>query len=84
VSVAGWLGSYASGFRPDAGEVVRSAVGSVRRGAGQGWRRVGGSMPCRRVCSAGLEVARVHGNALHALRALGVTVVSEWHGHCAV
>jgi hypothetical protein len=63
---------------------VHGAIGSVRRGAGQGWHRIGGSMPCRRVCSAGLEGARMHGNVLHALRALGVTVVSEWHGHCAV
>jgi hypothetical protein len=80
VSVAGWLGSYASGFRDDAGEVVRGVVGSVHHGAGQGWRRIGGLMPCRRACSVRLEGARVHGNMLHALRALGGTVASGWHG----
>jgi hypothetical protein len=59
---------------------VCGMVGSVHHGAGQGWCHVGGSMSCRRVCIARLEGARTHRNALHALHALGGTVVSGWHG----
>jgi hypothetical protein len=75
--VAGWLGCEACSFGAVAGEVVLGAGGSVRRGAGQGLRRVGGSMSCRRACSAGLEGARIRGNVLHALRALGGMVMSD-------
>jgi hypothetical protein len=80
VSVASWFGHDAGGFRMVASKTVCDGVVSVHRGAGQGWRRVGGSMPCRHACCARLEGACVHGNMLHALRALGGTVVPEWHG----
>jgi hypothetical protein len=84
VSVAGWLGSYASGFRAEAGEVVCDMVGSVGCGAGQGCRRDRGSMPCRRACSARPGGVQVHGNASPALRVLGGTVAYGWHGRGVV
>jgi hypothetical protein len=80
VSVAGWLGSYASGFRAEAGEVVRGVVSSVRCGAGQGWCRIGGTLACRCMCRAGLDGARVHGNAPPILDALGSQLAPRWHG----
>jgi hypothetical protein len=84
VSVASWLGSYVSGFRAEAGEVVHSVVGSVGCGAGQGCRHDGGLMPCRRVCSARPGGVQVHGNTSPTLRMLGGTVASGWHGRGAV
>jgi hypothetical protein len=84
VSVAGWLGSYTSGFRAEAGEVVCGMVGSVGCGAGQGCRRDRGSMPCRRACSARPGGVQVHGNASPALRVLGGTVAYGWHGRGVV
>jgi hypothetical protein len=41
-------------------------------------------MPCRRACKAGLDGAWVHGNGLHALRTLGGSVASDWHGRGAM
>jgi hypothetical protein len=78
-SVAGWLGHEACGFRAVAGEVVHSVVSSVRRGVGQGWHCVGGSVSCKRACGARLGDARVHGNGTHALGALGGSMASGWH-----
>jgi hypothetical protein len=83
-SVAGYLGHEACGFSAVVGETVRSAGGLVRRGAGRGCRRVGGSMPCRRACSARLGKACVHGNMSPSLRVLGGTIASEWHGRGVV
>jgi hypothetical protein len=79
-SEAGCLGREACYFSAIAGETVRGAGGSVHRGAGRGCRRVGGSMLCRRACSARLGKTCMHGNASPALRVLGGTIASEWHG----
>jgi hypothetical protein len=83
-SVASWLGRETCSFSAVAGETVRGAGGLVHRGAGRGCRRIGGSMSCRRACSARLGKACVHGNASPTLHVLGGTIALEWHGQGAV
>jgi hypothetical protein len=80
VSVAGWFTRGTSGFREVAGETVGCGNVSVLGGAGQGWLRDGGSMPCQRACRARPGEGGVHGNGAGALGALGIADASKWHG----
>jgi hypothetical protein len=84
VSVAARSGRKLAGFSNVADKMVRGGGTSVRCGAGQGWRRVRGSMPCKRVSRVRLDGARVHGNALPALDALGGQFAPCWHGRGVV
>jgi hypothetical protein len=84
VSVAVRSGQKLAGFSNVAGKTVHGGGASVRCGAGQGWHRVRGSMPCKRASRVGLDRARVHGNALPALDALGGQFTPCWHGRGVV
>jgi hypothetical protein len=80
VSVAGRFGHEGGGFRVRAGETVCGAVSWVHHRARRGRRRVGGTLPCRCWCRAGLDGVRAHGNTLPALDALGGQLAPRWHG----
>jgi hypothetical protein len=90
VSVAGQFRHGTGSFRAAGGEMVCHGGVSVRRSAGQGWRDVEGSMPCRCVRSARLDKAQMHGNGTRALGALGGQIGSRRrgrggvHGHARV
>jgi hypothetical protein len=79
VSVASRFGRSGGGFSRATVVFSLGPVTCVFDGAGQWWRRVEGSMPCRHACSARLDGACMHGNASHALRAPGGSMASGWH-----
>jgi hypothetical protein len=82
--VASWFGRNTGDFREGASETVRGGSVSVHGGAGRGWHCVGRSMWCVCACSAELDGVQVHGNERHALRALGGSLTSGWHGRGAL
>jgi hypothetical protein len=70
VLVAGRFGHEGGIFRVRAGETVCGTVSWVHDRARRGRHRVGGTLPCRCWCRAGLDGVQAHGNALPALDAL--------------
>jgi hypothetical protein len=82
--VAAWFGRNTRGFSRGAIGFRFGSVVCVLEEAGQRWRRAGGMLLCRFWCGAGSGGVQMHGNTLHALRVLGGTVASGWHGRGAV
>jgi hypothetical protein len=71
-------------FSAVASEMVRGSVAAVYHGAGRGWRCVVRETPCRRASTGRQEGFYVHGNATHALRALGGPITSIRRGRGGV
>jgi hypothetical protein len=81
--VAAWLGRNASGFSAGAAESVRGWSAMIGKGAGRGFQRAGGTVPCMGMHGTGRARALMHGNAGLGLGTLGGLGASEWHDHCA-
>jgi hypothetical protein len=79
-SVAGWFGRNMGGFSRDTIGFRLGPVAVEHHDARWGWQRVDVTTPCRCAWSARLGGVQVLGNAQHALRMLGGTVDSGWHG----
>jgi hypothetical protein len=82
-SVVGRFGHGATGFSRDMLEPELGQVAMVHPDAGRGWQCVDITTPCSPACCTRLGGMQMFGNAQHALRVLGGTGVSGWHGRCA-
>jgi hypothetical protein len=80
LSVASRFGRNTRGFSRGAIGLRLGSVVCVLKEARKRWRRAGGMLPCSFWCGAWPGGMQVHGNTLHALRVLGGTVTSGWHG----
>jgi hypothetical protein len=82
--VAAWFDRNTGGFSRDTIGFRLCPVAAGHHDARWGWKHVDVTTPCRHACSARLGGVQVLGNAQHALRMLGGTVASGWHGRGAV
>jgi hypothetical protein len=78
--VAQQSGRFTVGFSPGVTESGLTGVGLSDAGAGRGWHRACGTVPCRRAWRWVLDEAEVHWNTMHTLLTLGGPVTSTRHG----